>query len=128
MTSITIPNPATRQEVRADGIFLRNNLDVKLPADPKLITDKQLIAKYGSITIDRMLEPQDDAGNQVGERIRAASPCMPRLADILTRTYTRPDGTTFSGRQMMWDLQIMTDFHKAEGLLPVATADDKDTP
>jgi hypothetical protein len=125
MASITIPNPATRQEVRADCVFLRNNLDVKFPDDPKLITDKHLIAKYGSITIDRMLEPQDDAGNQVGERVRAPSPAMPKLADILTRTYTRPDGTTFTGRQLMWDLQILIDHHKAEGLLPAA---EKDTP
>jgi hypothetical protein len=125
MANVLIPALATRQEVRCDCIFLRNNLNVKLPADPKQITDALLIAKYGHITIDRELEPQDDAGNQVGERVRAPSPAMPKLADILTRTYTRPDGTTFSGRQLMWDLQIMIDHHKAEGLLPAA---EKDTP
>lgn len=126
MASVTIPNPATRQEVRADAVILRNNLDVKLPEDPALITDALLIAKYGGITIDRMLEPQDDAGRQVAERIRAPTPAQPSLADILPHTYTRPDGSTFTGRQLMWDIAILTDHHKAEGLLPAAA--DKGTP
>lgn len=116
MATITIPAPATRQEVRAEAVHLYNNLDVKLPEDPSLITDELLIAKYGRITIDRMLEPQNDVGTQLGDRVRVPSH-GPRLQDILNRTYTRPDGSTFTGRQALWDLAILTDHHKAEDFL-----------
>ena len=127
MATITIPKPnpkAEKYEVRADGLHFGNNLDVQLPSDPALITDQMLIAKYGSVIIDRQLEPQDAAGKKVGNRTRADS-AHPSMADILTRTYQRPDGSTFTGRQHCWDLQIMADHHKAEGLLPAAPAPEK---
>lgn len=119
MATVLIPTTATRHEVRADAIIMRNNLAVKLPEDPAQITLDLLVEKYGSAVIDRMLEPQDDAGNQVGKRTRVQERNLD-VRDILPRTYTRPDGSTFSGRQHCWDLQIMADHHKAEGLLPVA--------
>jgi len=118
MATVTIPAPATQQEVRVDTLILRNNLNEHLPEFPALPTDEQVIAKFGGSQMDRMLEPQDATGKQVGERIRVSPTAPLPLADILTRTYQRPDGSTFSGRQMMWDIQIMADFHKAEGLAP----------
>lgn len=127
MATITIPTIATRQEVRADAVHLYNNLDVKLPEDPSLITDELLIAKYGQILIDRQLEPQNDTGEQVGDRVRAPAH-NPRLQDILNRTYTRPDGSTFTGRQVLWDLAILADNHKAEDLLAPPTTDPEIQP
>jgi hypothetical protein len=117
MPSITIPNPAHHHEVRADAIIMRNDLSKNLP-DPSLITLDMLVEKYGEAIIDRVLEPQDADGKQVGPRTRAASLAL-NVRDVLTRTYARPDGSTFTGMQWCWDAQILADYHKAEGLLPV---------
>jgi hypothetical protein len=113
MASVTIPNSAHHMEVRADAIIMRNDLSNNLPESPTL---DQLVAKYGNVTIDRILEPQDADGKQVGDRIRAPSLAL-NVRDVLTRTYMRPDGSTFTGTQHCWDAQIMADFHKAEGLV-----------
>lgn len=111
MTTVTIPNTATRNEIRCDCIHLYNDMSIKLPED-RLPTDEELIRKYGTIILDIMLEPQDAMGVQVGERIRTTSR-RPVLANILDKVYTRPDGTIFLGRQLLWDLCIMTDEHKS---------------
>ena len=111
MTTITIPNTAICNEIRCECVHLYNNLNVKLPED-RAPTDEELIAKYGTIILDTMLEPQDATGAQVGERMRTMSR-RPDFATILDKVYTRPDGTTFLGRQLMWDICIMTDAHKA---------------
>jgi hypothetical protein len=72
MTYITIPTaaPIVQQEVRCDGFIGRNNLDAALPVPGSPDFVAQIVAKY-AIALDRLLEPQDADGNQVGARVRA---------------------------------------------------------
>ncbi len=118
MATVTIPNPAVENEVRCDCIHLYNNLDAKLSDPP---TMDELAAKYGRILLDRVLEPLDANGVPCGPRTRCERPATPTFASVAATTYTRPDGTTFTGTQMCWDLQIMADAHKADGLTPAVT-------
>ena len=112
MTTITIPAPSTRLEVRCSAVIARNDLRKALSNPP---TMEELEAKFGVIILDRVLEPVDADGNPCGPRqqIDAAELTYAEVAGLV---YSRPDGTTFTGAQFAWDMQIMADVHKAKGL------------
>ena len=112
MAQITIPAPSTRLEVRCSAVIARNNLDVALSDPPTLA---ELSEKYGRIILDRALEPVDAAGKACGPRQQIDAAEL-TYAEVAGRVYARPDGTTFTGAQFAWDMQIMADFHKAKGL------------
>ena len=112
MATITIPAPSARLEVRCSAVIARNNLDVALSDPPTLA---ELSEKYGRISLDRALEPVDADGNPCGPR-QQIDPAELTYVEVAGQVYARPDGTTFTGAQFAWDMQIMADCHKAKGL------------
>jgi len=101
------PKTTTRKEVRAVQIVGLNDLDAD-PSRPDL--------KYGFL-IHRVVEPQNDSGEQTGARIPLPPFQVPML-DVLTRTFTRPDGSTFSGAQHLMDHNMVVDHYKAMAEIP----------
>lgn len=114
MGTVTIPAPSTRLEVRCDAIIARNDLSKSLSDPPTL---DELEAKFGRISLDRVLEPIDADGKASGPQQRIDRADLTYI-EVAERTYTRPDGSTFSGHQHCWDTQIVADAHKAKGLTP----------
>ena len=112
MGTVTIRAPSTRLEVRCSAVIARNDLRKDLSNPP---TMEELEAKFGVIILDRVLEPVDADGKACGPW-QQIDPANLTYAEVADRTYTRPDGTTFTGAQFAWDMQIMADCHKAKGL------------
>lgn len=101
------PKTTTRKEVRAVQIVGLNDLDAD-PARPDL--------KYGFF-IHRVAEPQNDQGEQTGARI-PLPPFQVPMVDVLTRTFTRQDGSTFTGAQHLLDHNHVVDHYKAMAEAP----------
>lgn len=104
MATITIPNVATQQEIRCDGLICRNNLDV---------SEDNPLQKY-SIILDRMAEPQDATGKRIGDRVRLPSLSVP-MTDLFTHDITI-NGVTMTGAQIMGFVNALIDDYKADGL------------
>lgn len=101
MPDLRIPITATQQEVRADALICRNNLDA------------EGLDKY-TLVIDRVAEPQDATGAKVGERTRMPSVTLP-LAQIVGEQYT-VGGLTLTVPQILAFVNEVVDAHKGDGL------------
>jgi len=99
MPDLILPVTTTRQEIRADALICRNNLD----ADG--------LGKYALI-IDRVAEYID--GNRAGTRNRLESVSLP-LAQIVGESYTI-DGLTLTVPQILAFVNEVVDAHKGDGL------------
>ncbi len=97
----TRPSPA-RFEVRSTGFTATNNLGVKGP-----------FGKYG-MTIQRIKEPQDEQGNQVGPREAVTDVVIPDVVLLAGEKYTLSDGTVLTAGQILEAVNAFTDAHKAE--------------
>ena len=106
MATVTIPVAATQQEIRCDAFICRNNLDVP-ESDP--------LNKYSAF-IDRVAEPQDSTGGQVGIRQRL-DPVRLDLAALMGESFTA-SGVTVTGAQLLALINAAIDAHKADGLTP----------
>jgi hypothetical protein len=101
MADLRIPTFATQQEIRAYGMFARNNLDV------------DGLDKY-SLIIDRVAEPQDADGVKCGERARLPSVTLP-LSAIVAESYT-VGSITLSVQEILAFVNEVVDAHKGDGL------------
>lgn len=101
MPDLRIPITAAQQEIRADALICRNNLDATG------------LEKYALI-IDRVAEPQDAEGNKVGERFRQKSVELP-LSQIVGESYT-VGGLTLTVPQILAFVNEVVDAHKGYGL------------
>jgi len=99
------PMTTTRKEVRAVAAVATNDVDASHD-DPTV--------KYG-FEIHRVLEPQDSTGASTGPREKAR-PLKVSMADVLSRTFTRADGSTFSGADHLADHLAVIDYYKAQDL------------
>jgi hypothetical protein len=106
MATITVPIAATQQEIRCDAFICRNALDVS-ESDP--------LNKYSAF-IDRVAEPQDATGAQVGVRNRL-DPVRLDLAALMAESFTA-GGVTVTGAQLLALINAAIDAHKAEGMTP----------
>jgi len=99
MPDLILPVTATQQEIRADALICRNNLD----ADG--------LDKYALI-IDRVAEYID--GNRAGTRNRIEPVSLP-LAQIVGEEYT-VGGLTLTVPQILAFVNEVVDAHKGDGL------------
>jgi hypothetical protein len=102
MPDLRIPITATQQEVRADALICRNNLDA------------EGLAKY-ELIIDRIAEPQDAEGEQVGVRQRITPSVRLPLSQIVGESYT-VGGLTLTVPQILAFVNEVVDAHKGDNL------------
>lgn len=120
MPDVILPMPATittRREIRALQVIGTNDPDADA-LRPDL--------KYG-LEIHRCVEPQDDAGQRTGAR-EMLPPFRVPMADVLSRTFTRPDGSTFSGVQHLLDHNAVIDHYKGQTPAVEPVTPDPETP
>ena len=106
MTDVIIPNTApvpTRFEVRCTAMVSSNNLGINV-----------LPGKYG-MQIQRVKEPQDAMGVQVGERIPLPDVNLD-VFDIIGETHVLQDGTKLTVGQILEAVNAVIDAHKGAGI------------
>jgi hypothetical protein len=100
--------PAIYQyEVRCPSFTAFNNLGAPGPG-----------GKY-SLSIQRVSEPQDQQGNQIGERIALPEVQFPELLVAAGERYTLSDGTVLTVAQLLEGVNRFVDAHKGDNLPPL---------
>ncbi len=99
----TKPAPV-RYEVRCPGFTTSNDLGVPGP-----------LGKY-SVVIQRIQEPQDNDGNQVGPRTDLPPVVIPDVVMLAAENYILRDGTKLNAGQILEAVNLFVDAHKAENI------------